>query len=64
MKCPCGGKIKSYIPDYLKDDPSYIPQYLFLHLIFCNKCGEEYTWKEYQEMRCDKLVKMMGENEI
>ena len=60
LKCKiCGGKIKRWTPEYLRDDPPYPPD-----KILCLNCGKEYMWKEYQEMRCDKLVEMMGKNEI
>ena len=53
MDCTiCGGKIKRQVPDRLKGD--YGPS-----KIYCLSCGKQYTWKEYQAMRCDKLVEMM-----
>jgi len=56
MKCECGFKIIISTPDYLKDDPPY-PE----RKIYCLSCHKQYSWKEYQAMRCDKMVEMMRE---
>jgi len=55
MTCPCGGKIIVLEKDPNWDRPSK-------KIIYCSKCQHKYTWKEYQALRCDKLVEMMKEN--
>jgi hypothetical protein len=55
MDCTCGGKII-----ILYKEPEEKPRN---KIIYCSKCQRKYTWKEYQAMRCDKLVEMMKEVE-
>jgi len=54
MKCICKGKIIILEKDLNWDRPSN-------KIIYCSKCQRKFTWKEYQAMRCDKLIEMMRE---
>ena len=54
MKCECKGKIIVLEKDLNWDSPSK-------KIIYYSKCQRKFTWKEYQAMRCDKLVEMMRE---
>ena len=52
MECPCKGKIVVLEKDLNWDHPSK-------KIIYCSKCQRKFTWKEYQTMRCDKLIEMI-----